>query len=70
MFMSDEDLQSLTGYVRQAEQKRWLCANSVVFKLDRWGRPRVLRSEVERVLSSLQVAEEDEPNWDALRNVG
>lgn len=70
MFMSEEDLQSLTGYIRQAEQKRWLRANGVTFKLDRWGRPRVLRAEVERVLSSTVTVEEDEPDWEAMRKAG
>lgn len=70
MFLSEDDLKSLTGYVRPAEQVRWLRANGVSFKLDRWRRPRVLTSEIERALSADTNSVADEPNWDAMRKAG
>lgn len=68
MFLSQEQLAELTGYKRMAEQKRWLRANEVRFLVDRWGRPRVLVAEVERIMLSGADTDPElvEPNWDAM----
>ena len=50
MFLSDEELQELTGYKRKADQRRWLMERQYRFEVDALGRARVLRSHVERRL--------------------
>jgi len=41
MFISDAELETLTGYKRGAEQCKWLTSNGWVFAVDAHGRPRV-----------------------------
>lgn len=68
--LSPDELQDLTGYRRKAYQVRWLRAWSVPFMVDRWNRPRVLRSEVERMLSAPSERHspaDDAPNLEHIR---
>jgi len=67
MFVSRDDLQELTGYVRRAEQTRWLRANGISFMVNRRGYPMVLQSELERAMSSEDHADDEDLNWEALR---
>jgi hypothetical protein len=41
MFISDQELETLTGYKRGAEQCKWLTSNGWVFAVDAHGKPRV-----------------------------
>lgn len=67
LFLTPEELQELTGYKRRSEQTRWLRSYSIPFALDRWGRPRVLRSEIERALSSPEDATATRPKLEHIR---
>jgi hypothetical protein len=67
MFVSRDDLQELTGYVRRAEQTRWLRANGINFMINRRGYPMVLQSELERAMSSEDHAGDEDLNWEALK---
>jgi hypothetical protein len=67
MFVSRDDLQELTGYVRRAEQTRWLRANGISFMVNRRGYPMVLQSELERAMSSEDHADAEDLNWEALK---
>ena len=52
MFLSEDDLKELTGYVQLSAQRAWLIAHGWKFETDRRGKPRVLRAEAEgRMLS-------------------
>jgi hypothetical protein len=47
MFLTDTDLQSLTGYKRAAEQRRWLTSHGWAFEVRADGKNRVLLQEVQ-----------------------
>ena len=47
MFLTDSDLQSLTGYKRPAEQRRWLASHGWAFEVRADGKNRVLIVEAE-----------------------
>lgn len=67
-YLTPEDLVSLTGYKRRADQKRWLTGHGWVFEIARSGRPVVLRSYRDAKMSGSQ--EQSRPvarhNFDAL----
>ena len=50
MFLSDADLEALTGYQRPRWQKVWLRDHGYPHEIDGQGRPRVLREFVQRRL--------------------
>ena len=52
MFLTDEELQELTGFQRRHKQREWLSAEGYPYELNGAGKPRVLRAEVERRLST------------------
>lgn len=52
MFLTADELAELTGYVQQSRQIRWLAERRYPFDLAADGRPRVLRSYVERRLGN------------------
>jgi hypothetical protein len=52
MFLSPADLVTLTGLTRYSAQCRWLTEHGYRHERDVQGRPVVLRSEVERRLST------------------
>ena len=54
MFLSDDELFRLTDYKRPAEQRRWLLERGYRFDTGGSGRPKVLRVEIERHLTSGQ----------------
>ena len=66
MFLTHDELKEASGYARSAEQIQWLRSYGVAYALDRWRRPRVLRTEFERHFTSSS-AREDEPD---LRHIG
>ncbi len=47
MFLTDEQLQEMTGYVQHAAQIRWLAENGFRFAIRSDGRPNVLIKHVE-----------------------
>lgn len=53
MFLSEDDLHDLTGYVRAHEQKRWLTRHGWQFVENAAGHPRVLKSVVEAKLGGV-----------------
>ncbi len=50
MFLSANELQELTGYIRQSAQIRWLTHNGWHYAVDASGRPRVALAEFNRQL--------------------
>jgi hypothetical protein len=46
MFLSEDDLEQLTGYVRASEQVRWLRRHGILFWVNARGRPVVPRDAV------------------------
>lgn len=50
MLLTPEEIRDLTEYKRPHEQIRWLREHGYPFELGASGRPKVLRSEVERRL--------------------
>lgn len=62
MFLAPTDLEALTGYVRPADQCRWLRAHGYKHERAASGRPVVLIAEVERrLLSKPRTRTEDGP---------
>lgn len=68
--LSQDELQELSGYKRAAEQRAWLQANGIRYAMDRWRRPRVLRSEIERALSSGETSQGEGPRLDLIKRAG
>lgn len=58
MFLTDTDLQSLTGYQLPSAQKRWLVKHGWRFEVSAFGRPKVL---IEYARQRLGVATDDKP---------
>ena len=50
MFLTADELEALTGYSQKPKQVRWLADRRYPFDIGADGRPRVLRSYVERRL--------------------
>lgn len=73
MFLSREELEELTGFVRAAKQIEWLRANGWRFAEDSQRRPKVARSYFEARLGGVQREPEArapdvaQPRFDALR---
>ena len=67
MFLSRDDIKTLTGYVRAADQIRWLRNNKVAFMVNAAGIPIVSRSAIENMLGNGGSSSHAEPNWGALR---
>jgi hypothetical protein len=61
LFLSDEELHQLTGYQRNADQRRSLNARGWRFEVSAIGRPIVSRQHAEAMLNG--VREEPKRNW-------
>lgn len=48
LFLTDDELQELTGAMRSPVQIEWLRANRWLFEISRAGKPRVARAYFER----------------------
>ena len=48
--LSIDELRDLTGYRAHHGQTTWLQSNGIAYRLDRCGRPKVLRAVVQQVL--------------------
>ena len=62
MFMTQDELATLTGYSLPAWQRRWLTKHGWIFDTARNGRVVVLRSYAESRLSGTQVKPEPAMN--------
>lgn len=65
MFLTDDHLRDLTGYVMPSAQKRWLAKNGWEFAISGFGRPRVLRAYAEQRLGiqSAKAKAQTEPDF-------
>lgn len=54
MFLTDEELETLTGYKRPADQRKWLTEHHWVFETARTGRPRILQDYAKNRLSGAE----------------
>ncbi|VVE30894.1 hypothetical protein PEP31012_03669 [Pandoraea eparura] len=55
-FMTPEELAELTGYVRCADQRKWLKKQGWAFEVSRGGRPIVARSYFDARMNRKAVA--------------
>lgn len=77
MFLSDTDLQSLTGYKRPADQRRWLVSHGWAFEIRADGKNRVLHEEARARMLSIarggsgpsKARRSAEPDLESLRNM-
>jgi len=65
-FLTKDDLVSLTGYKRAAEQRRWLIKNGYAFDVRGDGRPALLWGQVEARNSRSDKRRASGPNLGAL----
>lgn len=79
MFLTDPELQSLTGYKRPAEQRRWLTSHGWAFEVRADGKNRVLMEEAHAKMLTRQSTNyrgakgsgrSAEPDLVALRTLG
>jgi hypothetical protein len=67
MFLDREEVKFLTGYLRAADQIKWLRNNKVAFMVNAAGYPIVSKTTVQRMLGDGDVhLTSSEPNWGAL----
>lgn len=68
MFLSPDEILTLTGYRRHADQRRWLTVRGWSFERAASGRPIVLRSFAESALGGQPVPKSEPlPNFAAIR---
>lgn len=48
MFLTPQELETVSGYSRRSSQRRWLEAHGWKHEVDRFGKPQVLKAEMER----------------------
>lgn len=73
MFLSDNELESLTGYKRAAEQRRWLISHGWAFEVRADGKNRVLLDEARNQMLTRKrktCGRPAEPDLAALRELG
>jgi hypothetical protein len=61
MFLTDDEIHELTGYKRNADQRRWLTARGWRFEVSAGGKPIVSRQHAEAMLSGARI--ESERTW-------
>lgn len=66
MFLTPEELEILTGYVRHSAQVRWLDAHGYSFERSASGQPVVSRSHAESKLGGV-IIKPKEPVWGRVR---
>ena len=70
MFLTDDEIESLTGYKRPADQRRWLSSRGWAFEVRADGKNRVLIEEAtSRMLTRQRTGKTQEPDLDALRRL-
>jgi hypothetical protein len=68
IFLSRDEIKDLTGYVRAADQVRWLKSHRITHLVNAAGIPIVSRATIENVLGLPGTSSApSEPNWGALR---
>lgn len=68
LFLSSEELNSLTDRKVPKAQINWLKKQSYPFEISAAGKPKVLRSLViDRLSNTHQPSNSNEPNFDAIR---
>lgn len=65
MFLSNDEMRDLTGYMRHADQRKWLTARGWLFEVAATGRPIVSKAHAESRLN--MTAPAAGPNLAALR---
>jgi len=70
MFLSLEELRTLTGYQRPTCMIRWLRENGFVFTVAADGYPRLLVEHVRTRLTGERVRKRTEPDLSALNSKG
>lgn len=71
LFLSDTDLESLTGYKRPGDQRRWLASHGWAFEVRADGKNRLLIEEAHsRMLTGKSPRRSAEPDLEALRALG
>lgn len=67
-FLATDEISDMTGYIRHADQRRWLCARGWKFEQNANGRPIVLRSYAESMLGGTTAKQaEKRPNFTAIQ---
>jgi len=66
MFLTPEELETLTERKRKADQIAWLRGHRIPYLTGANGHPRVSRAYVENVLCGKPEANEPEPNFAAI----
>lgn len=64
MFVSTDDLKTLTGYRLPCKQREWLERNGVPHTVNAAGRPVVLAATVERIHGVRKQQGDDLIHWD------
>lgn len=68
MFLTDEEIQCLTGYKKPALQRRQLRLQGVSFLEDAFGNPRVLRDTIQALLTpKTSTPRKTRPDFGALK---
>lgn len=67
MFLNRDELKTLTGYTRAADQIKWLRNNKVAYIVNAAGIPIVSKTAIENLLGNGGSSSHAEPNWGALR---
>lgn len=66
MFLEEDDLIRLTGYVRPSAQRRWLLHNGFPHAINGMGKPLLLTSVVQDRLGETVKPNKNKLNWDAI----
>ncbi len=67
MFLTPEEIVELTDYKHAAKQIRWLCEHGYRLEVGASGRPKVLRSEIERRLGKTEKTTGKPPRLELLK---
>ena len=63
MFLTRDEIEDLTDAKRKDKQIQWLMDNGIRFVCSSTGRPKVLQSEIERVMLGDLVKKLQEPDF-------
>ena len=66
MFLTRDEIEDLTDAKRKDKQIQWLMDNGIRFVCSSTGRPKVLHSEIERVMLGGLVKDRQEPDFDQI----
>lgn len=66
MFLNQEEIERLTGYIKPKCQCEHLKKNGTPFKVDAFGKPLVLKDYVNQMLGGIKKPRVSQPNFDAL----